>query len=66
MSHHIDSAKAREDGRLDLCDLYVFEGSAKGSTALLMTVNPFWKNDPPRRFIPKRCMSFRLIRIETR
>jgi hypothetical protein len=27
MSHHIDSAAAREDGRLDLCDLYVATSS---------------------------------------
>ena len=27
MSHHIDTPAAREDGRVDLCDLYVFDGA---------------------------------------
>jgi hypothetical protein len=39
MSHHFDSPTGREDPRLNLCDLFVFAGSAS-STVLVMTVNP--------------------------
>jgi hypothetical protein len=39
MSHHFDSPAAIEDGRIGLCDLYVFGGPA-GSTTLILTVNP--------------------------
>ena len=39
MSHHFDSAADRADGRINLCDLYVFPG-APGTTALILTVNP--------------------------
>jgi hypothetical protein len=39
VSHHFDSAADRADGRINLCDLYVFPG-APGTTALILTVNP--------------------------
>ena len=39
MSHHFDSPTAIEDGRTDLCDLFVFP-SDPGTTALVLTVNP--------------------------
>ena len=39
MSHHFDSPTAIADGRLNLCDVYVFAGP--GSTSnLILTVNP--------------------------
>jgi hypothetical protein len=40
MSHHLDVPAAREDGRVDLCDLYVFDGANPDTTVLIMTVNP--------------------------
>ncbi len=39
MSHHVDSPTAIEDGRIDLCDLFVFP-SDPGTTALVLTVDP--------------------------
>lgn len=39
MSHHFDSPTAIEDGRLNLCDVYVFPGPGAASTVIL-TVNP--------------------------
>jgi hypothetical protein len=39
LSHHFDTPTAREDPRLNLCDMYVFAGSPQ-STVLAMTVNP--------------------------
>jgi hypothetical protein len=39
MSHHFDSPTAIEDGRLNLCDLYVFP-ETPGMSTLILTVNP--------------------------
>ena len=39
MSHHFDSPTAIADGRINLCDLFVFPG-APGTTTLILTVNP--------------------------
>ena len=39
MSHHFDSPTAIADGRINLCDLFVFPG-VPGTTTLIMTVNP--------------------------
>jgi hypothetical protein len=39
MSHHFDTPTGREDPRLNLCDLYLFEGPP-GRTVMAMTVNP--------------------------
>src|SRR5215831_14316693 len=39
MSHHFDSPTAIADGRINLCDFYVFP-AAPGTTALILTVNP--------------------------
>ena len=40
LSHHFDIPTGREDPRLNLCDFYLFAGSAAGTTAMVMTVNP--------------------------
>jgi hypothetical protein len=39
VSHHFDSPTAIADGRISLCDLFVFPG-APGTTTLILTVNP--------------------------
>lgn len=39
MSHHFDTPTAREDSRLNLCDMYVFAGSP-ATTVMAMTINP--------------------------
>jgi Domain of unknown function (DUF4331) len=39
VSHHFDSPTAIADGRINLCDLFVFPGEP-GTTALILTVNP--------------------------
>jgi hypothetical protein len=39
MSHHFDTPTGREDPRLNLCDLYLFEGG-DGRTVMAMTCNP--------------------------
>ena len=39
MSHHFDTKLAKEDPRLNVCDLYLFQGAAN-TTVMAMTVNP--------------------------
>jgi hypothetical protein len=39
MSHHFDTKLAKEDPSLNVCDLYLFEGSP-GTTVMVVTVNP--------------------------
>src|SRR5277367_961256 len=39
MSHHFDTKLAKEEPSLNVCDLYLFEGSP-GTTVMAMTVNP--------------------------
>jgi len=39
MSHHVDTQTAREDPRINICDLYLFRGHP-GTVAMAMTVNP--------------------------
>lgn len=39
MSHHFDSPTGREDPRLNLCDMYLFEGG-EGRTVMAMTSHP--------------------------
>jgi hypothetical protein len=39
MSHHFDTKLAKDDPRLNLCDLYLFRGSP-GQTVMAITVNP--------------------------
>ena len=39
MSHHFDTPTAREDPRIYVNDVYLFDGAA-GTTVMAMTVNP--------------------------
>jgi Domain of unknown function (DUF4331) len=39
LSHHFDTPTARDDPRLNLCDMYLFAGDPS-STVMAMTVNP--------------------------
>jgi len=57
MSHHFDSPTAIEDGRLNLCDLYVFP-SRPGSTSLILTVNPDAGRSSPTTFRPEAVYEF--------
>jgi len=51
MSHHFDSPTAIEDGRLNLCDLYVFP-ETPGTSTLLVTVSPDAGRSNPATFRP--------------
>jgi hypothetical protein len=57
MSHHFDTPTAIADGRINLCDLYVFP-AAPGSTAFILTVNPDAGRSSPRTFRPDALYEF--------
>jgi hypothetical protein len=49
MSHHFDTPTGREDPRLNLCDLYLFEGG-EGRTVMAMTSSPGVDPGAPNAF----------------
>jgi hypothetical protein len=57
MSHHFDSPTAIADGRINLCDFYVFP-AAPGTTALIVTVNPDAGRSSPTTFRPDALYEF--------
>jgi hypothetical protein len=60
VSHHLDVPAAREDGRVDLCDLYVFDGADPDTTVLVMTVNPDAGVTSPTTFHPDVVYEFKI------
>ena len=60
MSHHLDVPAAREDGRVDLCDLYVFDGADPDTTVLILTVNPDAGKTSPVTFHPEVVYEFKI------
>jgi Domain of unknown function (DUF4331) len=58
MSHHFDTAIAREDPRLNLCDFYLFRGQS-GTTVMAMTVNPNAGAKAPDTFHEEGLYAFR-------
>jgi hypothetical protein len=60
MSHHLDVPAAREDGRVDLCDLYVFDGADPSTAVLVMTVNPDAGVTSPTTFHPDVVYEFKI------
>ena len=58
MSHHFDTAIAREDPRLNLLDFYLFRGQP-GTTVMAMTVNPNAGTKAPDAFHEEGLYAFR-------
>ena len=58
MSHHFDTAVAREDPRLNICDFYLFRGQS-GTTVMAMTVNPNAGTKAPDTFHEDGLYAFR-------
>jgi hypothetical protein len=58
MSHHVDSPTGREDPRLNLCGVYVFEARA-GRAVMGMTVNPQASTSEPALFREDAVHAFR-------
>src|SRR5271170_3777348 len=58
MSHHFDTAIAREDPRLNILDFYLFRGQS-GTTVMAMTVNPNAGTTAPDTFHAEGLYAFR-------
>jgi Domain of unknown function (DUF4331) len=58
MSHHFDTAIAREDPRLNLLDFYLFRGQP-GTAVMAMTVNPNAGTKAPDTFHEEGLYAFR-------
>ena len=58
MSHHFDTPTAREDPRINVCDLYLFGGSP-GHRVMAMTVNPDAGISAPDTFRDEGLYAFR-------
>ena len=58
MSHHFDTAIAREDPRLNILDFYLFRGQP-GTTVMAMTVNPNAGTKAPDTFHEEGLHAFR-------
>jgi hypothetical protein len=58
MSHHFDTPTAREDPRINLCDIYLFSGGP-ASTVMAMTVNPDAGLSAPDTFREEGLYAFR-------
>jgi hypothetical protein len=57
MSHHFDSPTAIQDGRINICDVYVFPGNP-GHSVLVLTVNPDAGRSSPTSFRPEAVYEF--------
>jgi hypothetical protein len=40
MSHHFDSPESRQDSRINICDIYLFNGEAPQTIVAIMTLSP--------------------------
>jgi len=60
MSHHFDSPGSREDGRVDISDLFVFAGAEPDTTVMIMTVNPDAGLSSPTSFRPEALYEFKI------
>jgi Domain of unknown function (DUF4331) len=58
MSHHFDTAIARQDPRLNICDFYLFRGQSR-TTVMAMTVNPNAGTKAPDTFHEEGLYAFR-------
>jgi hypothetical protein len=60
MSHHVDTATARKDGRVNLCDLYVFESAGRKNTVFILTVKPDAGRSSATTFHPEARYEFKI------
>ena len=58
MSHHFDTATAKEDPRINICDFYLFRGRS-GTTVMALTVNPNAGVGAPDTFRDEGLYAFR-------
>jgi Domain of unknown function (DUF4331) len=58
VSHHFDTTTAKDDSRLNVLDMYLFEGSAD-STVMVLTTNPDAGIFAPKTLHPEGLYAFR-------
>src|ERR1700742_3286841 len=58
MSHHFDTQHAKDDPRLNLCDIYLFAGEP-GKTVMIMTANADAGISSPDTLHPEGIYAFR-------
>jgi hypothetical protein len=59
MSHHFDTQVAKDDSRLNILDVYIFEGAAPQTTAMILTTNPDAGIFAPLTLHPEGLYAFR-------
>ena len=59
MSHHFDTQVAKDDSRLNVLDMYIFEGAAPQTTAMILTTNPDAGIFAPLTLHPEGLYAFR-------
>jgi hypothetical protein len=57
---HLDAPTVKKDGRIDINDVYVFQGQSAANTALVMTVNPAAGLLSPTTFRPGALYEFKV------
>jgi hypothetical protein len=57
---HLDAPTVKHDGRIDINDIYVFQGQNAANTALVMTVNPAAGLLSPTKFRPGALYEFKV------
>jgi hypothetical protein len=59
VSHHFDAEVAKEDSRLNILDMYLFEGASAATTAMILTTNPDAGIFAPLTLHPEGLYAFR-------
>jgi hypothetical protein len=59
MSHHFDVDAAKDDSRLNILDMYLFEGASPDTTAMILTTNPDAGIFAPLTLHPEGVYAFR-------
>lgn len=59
MSHHFDVDAAKDDSRLNILDMYLFEGATLDTTAMILTTNPDAGIFAPLTLHPEGVYAFR-------
>jgi Domain of unknown function (DUF4331) len=59
VSHHFDAEVAKEDSRLNILDMYLFEGAHPGTTVMILTTNPDAGIFAPLTLHPEGIYAFR-------
>src|ERR1700754_377433 len=59
VSHHFDTEVAKDDSRLNVLDMYLFQGARPNTTAMILTTNPDAGIFAPLTLHPQGLYAFR-------